>query len=341
MAIKWSTKCSNLAKVIDVEALVASAGNNNSSNLIIRDSFHIKMDCHLEIVYWNKASPLFSFHWVSIVIAVMTQTSLHWVSCLSNFLHSVVLALWIIVVMFLFSMLPAKVDNDISQCQQQAGQGAMPLSAALAPSHCVVDAPHLLILPHLLLCHVLLNKKEFFPLCPQYPILPLDPPNVLAWIEQLVDLWGWHGRTVANQRYHGQRRDGLITEESVGKVYDWMIGAEWWSVIMMMIMMIVVVVVIQGGKGIMKHLHQAKTVTAAQTVDMGIVSESSSWVRKLQHSMAMLLQGEQGHLSCCGMMVDASGVRQGASFLDRHSSKIKKIQLNTKNVVFIFSFMKK
>ncbi len=49
-------------------------------------------------------------------------------------------------------------------------------------------------------------------------ILPLEPPNVLAWIEQSIDLQGWHSRMVANQHDHGWRRDGLIAVESVGEV---------------------------------------------------------------------------------------------------------------------------
>ncbi len=88
----------------------------------------------------------------------------------------------------------------------------------------------------------------------------------------------------------------MIVAESIGKVDT--LDDQGRVVIMIMIVMIVVIVaiVIRGGKGIMKYLYHAKTVNAAQTVAMGIVLESSSWVRQLWRSM--------GHFS--------SGVEMGA-----------------------------
>ncbi len=110
----------------------------------------------------------------------------------------------------------------------------------------------------------------------------------------------------------------MIVVKFVGRMNAWdNLG----GVVIMMMVAMIVVVVIHGGKGIMKHLLQAKTMTAAQTVAMGIALEISSWARQLQRSMAMLLQGwrwEQGTSWLPwvdgGVSIDALGVGQGIFF---------------------------
>ncbi len=286
MAIKWSTKCSDLAEVINAEVLVPNAENNKSSDLIIRYSFHIKMNCSLEMdpleesvsnwlfalgvmFYCCNDSNIFALGVMSIKLFAFGGT------CIVDHLCHV-------------SVLGAA-------CQSQ--QWHLPMSTmGRSESHATV-------------CHSCSStlhcwcpsSSHSFPSSPLFcpsklerilpsapPILLLDPPNVLAWIEQLVDLQGQHGRTVANQSDHRQRHDGLIVVEFVGRMNAW---DDLGGVVIMMMVVMIVVVVIHRGKGIIKHLLQAKTMTAAQTVAMGIALEISSWARQLQRSMAMLLQG--------------------------------------------------